>query len=102
MDLANSVLESYIERKVKAWARSKGVLCLKLTPFGTAGYPDDLFLLGGRVAFVEFKQVGRKPRPLQHARIAELQKQGFPVKVIDNVDDGIAFLATTLLSGAGG
>ncbi len=96
------MLESYIERKVKSWARSKGVLCLKLTPQGTAGYPDDLFLFRGRTALIEFKRPGGKPRPLQLVRIAELEQQGFPVGVIDNVDDGIAFLATALISATGG
>jgi hypothetical protein len=96
------VRESYIEGKVKRWARAKGVLPLKMNPASTAGYPDDLFVFRGRVAFIEFKAPGRKPRPLQHARIAELREQGCPVGVIDNVDDGIAFLEAALLSRASG
>lgn len=94
--------ESFVEGKVKRWARSKGVLALKMNPASTAGYPDDLFLFRGRACFVEFKAPGRKPRPLQSVRIAELEQQGFPVGVIDNVDDGIAFLDTSLLSRARG
>ena len=73
-----------------------------MNPAATAGYPDDLFLFRGRIAFIEFKRLGGRPRLLQLARIAELREQGFPVEVIDDVDNGIAFLGATLLPSTSG
>lgn len=88
--------ESYIEGKVKLWARLHGVLYLKISPMATAGYPDGLFLFGGRVCFIEFKAPGKLARPLQEARIAELRNHGFAVEVIDDIQSGINFLTEAL------
>ena len=84
--------ESDIEKRVKAWAKAHGILALKVSPAGTAGYPDDLFLFRGRVCFIEFKAPGCSPRPLQSARITDLQRRGFPVEVIDDVEHGKQFV----------
>jgi hypothetical protein len=92
------VRESHIEGKVKLWAKAHGILVLKVNPAGTAGYPDDLFLFNGRVCFVEFKAPGKKPRPLQAARIADLQRRGYAVAVINDIHKGITFLESAALS----
>lgn len=64
--------------------KKSGGLCLKFVSPGWSGAPDRMCLfLGGRVAFVELKAQGKKPRPLQEARHRELEKLGFPVYVID-------------------
>ena len=94
--------ESDIEKRVKVWAKAHCILALKVSPAGTAGYPDDLFLFRGRVCFIEFKAPGRKPRPLQSARITDLQRRGYAVAVIDDLYQGIDFLDSTCLSGGGG
>lgn len=92
------MLESYVERKVKDWARKQGILVLKLTPYATSGYPDDIFLYKGLVTFIEFKAPGKKPRLLQEIRMRELKERGFNVAVIDSISEGLAFLEATLLS----
>ena len=88
--------ESYIEGRVKLWAVAHGVLPLKISPMGVTGYPDDLFLFGGRVCFIEFKAPGKKPKPLQAARIADLQRRGYAVAVIDDIKSGNNFLTEAL------
>ena len=38
------------------------------------------------MAFVELKAPGKKPRPLQLKRKRMLERLGFPVYVVDNID----------------
>lgn len=38
---------------------------------------------GGRIAFVELKRPGAKPRPLQIRRAEQFRRLGFQVEVID-------------------
>lgn len=48
--------------------------------------PDRLVLLPmGRIAFVEVKRHGEKPRPLQESRHGMLRRIGFKVFVLDDV-----------------
>lgn len=80
------MLESSIERRFKKEVEKRGGKALKLTCPGTTGMPDRLVLLpGGRVVFAEMKAPGRKMRPLQQKRAAELRKLGFRVHKIDSV-----------------
>ena len=41
---------------------------------------------GGHVAFAELKAPGKKPRPLQLTRRAQLERLGFRVFIIDNTE----------------
>lgn len=78
------MLEKQIERKLYDEVKIAGGLCLKQT--GMAGIPDRLVLLpGGRMAFVELKVSGEKPRKLQEMRIKQLRKLGFKCYVIDGI-----------------
>jgi len=71
-------LEKQIERYFCSKVKRLGGLAVKLSPAGTAGMPDRLVLLPGRlIVFVAFKAPGKKPRPLQQKRINELQNLGF-------------------------
>jgi hypothetical protein len=80
-------LESYIERKFVEYIRSAGGMALKIDASSCAGIPDRLVVLpDGKMFFVELKQPGKKPRPLQLKRHADLRKLGFEVYVIDSVD----------------
>lgn len=77
--------EKTIEQKFTAAVKNAGGLALKFTSPGFDGVPDRLALLpGGRMAFVEVKAPGKKPRPLQLARHRMLRRLGFKVYVLDD------------------
>lgn len=77
--------EKQIEQKLVQEVRKNGGICPKFTAPGFAGMPDRLVLLPyGRIAFVELKAPGRKPRPLQESRHRLLARLGFQVYVIDS------------------
>lgn len=76
--------EKDTERELVRAVRLRGGICPKLTCPGFDGMPDRLVLLpGGRMGFVEAKAPGRKPRPLQEARLRLLETLGFPAFVLD-------------------
>lgn len=78
--------EKTIEQKFTAAVRAAGGLALKFASPGFDGVPDRIALLpGGRMAFVEVKAPGKKPRPLQEARHRLLRQLGFKVYVLDDV-----------------
>ena len=61
-----------------------GGLALKFISPGYDGVPDRIVLFpGGRIAFVEVKAPGEKPRPLQLSRHRLLRRLGFRVYVLD-------------------
>ncbi len=79
--------ENVIEKKLIQAVRRSGGLALKFVSPGFNGVPDRMLLfMGGKVAFVELKASGEKPRPLQVHRIAQLRKLGFRVYVLDDVE----------------
>ena len=76
------MLEKQVERKLCDEVDKLKGMCLKQN--GIAGIPDRLVLLpGGRMAFVELKAPGKKPRPLQIRRMKQITALGFPCYVID-------------------
>lgn len=77
--------EKIIEQKFRAAVKAAGGVAVKFVSPGLDGMPDRLALLpGGRVAFVEVKAPGKKPRPLQQARHRMLRRLGFRVYVLDD------------------
>lgn len=77
--------EKHIEQKLVRVVRAAGGFAIKLMSPGFDGMPDRLVLLpGGRMAFVEVKARGMKPRPLQLKRHEMLRRLGFKVYVIDD------------------
>lgn len=77
--------EKTIEQKFRAAVKAVGGLALKFTSPSFDGVPDRLALLpGGKMAFVEVKAPGEKPRPLQLARHRLLRRLGFKVYVLDD------------------
>ncbi len=78
--------EKTLEHKFVMEVKRVGGLAPKLVSPGFAGMPDRLLLLpGGRVAFVEVKAPGQKPRPLQLSRHKLLMRLGFRVFILDDV-----------------
>jgi len=83
----NSLKESSIERKLVDAVKKLGGMCPKFVSPGLDGVPDRIVLLpGGRIAFVELKASGMKPRPLQKRRMKQLAALGFPVYCIDGAE----------------
>ena len=79
--------EKIIEQKLVTAVKKHGGICPKFTSPGFDGMPDRLLLLPhGKFAFVEVKAPGEKPRPLQLARHGMLQKLGYRVYVLDDVN----------------
>lgn len=79
--------EKYIEQKLVKAVKHMGGLCLKFTSPGFDGVPDRLVLLPGKkIAFIELKAPGKKLRPLQVRRKTQLEKLGFSVYCIDNLE----------------
>ena len=77
--------EKTIEQKFVMEVKRVGGLAVKFTSPGFDGVPDRLALLpGGKMAFVEVKAPGEKPRPLQLARHRLLRRLGFKVYVLDD------------------
>ena len=76
--------EKAVEQQLVKAVKQHGGICPKFTSPGYDGMPDRLVLLPkGRMAFVEVKAPGKKPRPLQINRHELLQKLGFKVFVLD-------------------
>jgi hypothetical protein len=88
--------EASIQRAVVRYARDLGGIAIKLTTagrYGTAGWPDYLFLMPDRSPFaIEFKAEGGELTALQTQRIAEMARH-IKVFVVDNVEDGKGIIA---------
>ncbi len=80
--------EKEVEQKLVKAVKHNGGVCWKFTSPGTAGVPDRIILMPfGKLAFVEVKAPGEKPRPLQVSRMKLLKRLGFKVFVLDNPED---------------
>ena len=79
--------EKVIEQKLVAEVKKAGGICPKWVAPGFDGVPDRIAMFpGGKIAFVEMKAPGEKPRPLQRARHELLRKLGFRVYVLDEIE----------------
>lgn len=86
-------LEKAIEKSVKSYARSLGVIVRKWVSPSQRGVLDDLFFFPhGCLLIVEFKRKGRKPTKKQQQEIDTLTKQGFEVRVVDSTVNGKALI----------
>ena len=78
--------EKQIEMKLIKATKKQGGLAVKFISPSFSGMPDRLLLFpGGRLAFVEVKASGEKPRTLQLKRQGMLRRLGFKVYVLDDV-----------------
>jgi len=77
--------EKLTEQKLVRAVKNAGGIAVKLVSPGFDGMPDRLVLLpGAKIAFVEVKAMGCKPRPLQRKRHELLRTLGFSVFVLDD------------------
>ena len=75
-------LEKVIERKLRDGVKNLGggAQCLKFESPGMSGVPDRMILLpGGRIVFVELKQVGKRERMRQTYVQNQMRRLGFTV-----------------------
>ena len=81
------LMEKDIERKLVDAVKRRGGLAPKFVSPGLNGVPDRIVLLkNGRMAFVELKAPGQKMRKLQVRRKDQLERLGFRVYCVDNVE----------------
>ncbi len=79
--------EKEIEQKLVKAVKAVDGLCIKFTSPGMDGVPDRLVLMtGGKLAFIELKATGKKPRPLQIKRMEQLKRLGFLCFVLDEIE----------------
>jgi len=77
--------EKQTEQKLVSAVKKLGGIAPKFMSPGLDGMPDRIVLLpSGRMAFVEVKATGCKPRPLQLARHGMFRRLGFRVYVLDD------------------
>lgn len=77
--------EKTVEWKLVRAVKAAGGICPKWVSPGFDGMPDRIVLLPhGRMAFVEVKAPGEKPRPLQKSRHELLKALDFRVYVLDS------------------
>lgn len=82
--LGGNMLESLIEQHLVKEVNRREGLCLKFNSQSMTGIPDRIILMkNGTVGFVEVKQKGKKPRPLQELRMKQLRRLGFKVYTLD-------------------
>ena len=79
------MLESKLQSKVIAKYELLGYYVIKLEKTNKNGIPDLLCIKNGECFFIEVKQKGKKPRPLQLYRIDELQKFNTNTLIIDEI-----------------
>ena len=92
--------EKAIERKLVEQVKANGGMCIKLLCDQLTGLPDRLCLFPNhRIAFVELKTTGRKPRRIQLYIHNKLRALGFRVEVIDTVERVNKFIEDIMLNG---
>ncbi len=89
--------EATIERAVCAYAKSRGVMAMKLAGPNQKGQPDRMFLYNGKVLFIEFKAPGKKPTALQMKWITDLWAQCFHAYACDSTELGKSYIDSFLL-----
>ena len=79
--------EKCVEKVFTDAVKKMGGMAVKFVSPGLDGVPDRIVLLPDkRIAFVELKAPGKKLRALQEKRKRQLEELGFPVFVIDGVE----------------
>lgn len=79
--------EKVIERKLVEAVKASGGMCIKLLCDNLLGLPDRMVLMPhSKIAFVELKTTGQKPRRIQVFMHNKLRNLGFRVEVIDTTE----------------
>lgn len=75
------MLESKRQTKIRKKLIDDGFFVTKLVATSTPGIPDLLAIKNGKVLFIEVKQPGNKPLPLQEFMHNKLRSFGCEVRV---------------------
>lgn len=90
-----SSIEAAFKKKILKWATGRGLQleCLKFVVPGVKGYPDRILIWGpaGRTMFIEFKQPGEPPEPLQDYVHGLMRAMGCEVQVHSNVEEALDY-----------
>lgn len=89
--------ESNIVDAIVRLAKQRGYWVMKVHggPYQLSGVPDLLCLKDGAAVFLEVKQPGKKPTPIQARRMAEITEQGgAPCHVVTSREEASAHLRT--------
>lgn len=79
------------------WKGNYGYPVIKLNILGRRGWPDRVFLMpAGRSAYIEFKRVDEKARPLQEFIHKQLRELGHAVEICETFDQAKDFLEIQL------
>lgn len=80
--------EKLVERKLVELVKLNKGMCIKLLCNHIQGLPDRLCLFpGAKLAFVELKTTGEKPKKIQLYIHKKLRNLGFKVFIIDTVQN---------------
>jgi len=87
------MIESYLERRVVAWARARGIVTFKIDPTFYPGAPDRIFMVpGGKPTMLEFKTKRGRVSKVQERVFKLLLSQGYNVAVVDDYREAVAYL----------
>ena len=78
--------ESKIKTKILKYLEKAGYWTMLIVVSNRDGIPDVYALKDGISYFIEVKDVGKKPRPLQAYRLTEIRKFGAITFWTDNLD----------------
>ena len=84
--------ESRIEGNFTKWCKQRGIVARKYVTPGRNGSPDHIFFYESQAAFIEFKQPGKTPDPLQLEEMKILKQAGMSVAWFDNATDAKEWL----------
>ena len=87
--IARKQRESEMEKKVTQHAKKNKWLSYKWVSPSQRGVPDRLYFKDGKVKIIEFKAPGKSPTGGQRLIHISLERCGFPVHVVDNVEKGV-------------
>jgi hypothetical protein len=91
--------EASIVASIVRAAKESGWWVMKIHggPHQLVGVPDLLCLREGRAVFLEVKQPGKKPTPIQAARMKEIETQGgVPCRVVTSGLEALEALSEPL------
>jgi len=88
------MLEKQIQSRVLSVFKTAGWYGVKVIMCNKNGFPDLMLFKDGHVFFIEVKQPGKKPTPLQAHRMRELSALGFECHVVSSVQQARAMVMT--------